>query len=161
MRRKDRQVTEIGEICAILDVCKTCHVGMVNKGEPYVVPLSYGYTMEDGVLTLYFHSAREGRKIDIWHRERQVCFAISSEGALRTASSPCGYGYTYSSVMGRGEVEWIRDAAGKCRALEILFRHQTGQAAVFTAQQADTVFVYKLVCKDFTAKRVPHNQAEY
>ncbi|MCI8611623.1 MAG: pyridoxamine 5'-phosphate oxidase family protein [Clostridiales bacterium] len=154
MRRRDREVTEIGEICAILDACKTCYVGMVDGVEPYVVPLSYGYTMENGVLTLYFHSAVEGRKMDIWKRERAVCFTVGMEGALRAAPSPCGYGYAYSSVMGRGMVEFIEDTAGKCRALEILFRHQTGEAAAFTAQQAETVCVYKIVCRDFTAKRM-------
>lgn len=152
MRRKDREVTEIGEICAILDVCQTCYVGMLDGMEPYVVPLSYGYTMENGILTLYFHSAAEGRKMDIWKREQTVCFAVGTEGALRAAPSPCGYGYAYSSVMGRGVLEFIENAADKCRALEILFRHQTGKSATFTAQQAEAVCVYKIVCGDFTAK---------
>ena len=153
MRRSDRQLQDIREICAILDACKTCYVGMVENGAPYVVPLSYGYTMEDGILTLYFHSAMEGRKMDIWMRQRHVCFAISSEGALQTAASPCGYGYAYSSVMGRGEIGFMQDAVDKCRALEILCRHQTGQTVVLTAQQAGNVCVYKIVCRDFTAKR--------
>ena len=153
MRRKDRQVTDIGEICTLLDMCKTCYVGMADKGEPYVVPLSYGYTMEDGTLTLYFHSAREGRKMDIWRRERQVCFAISCEGPLHTAPTPCGYGYAYFSVIGRGKVTFIQDAADKCHALEILFRHQTGQEAIFTVQQVEPVCVYKIICGDFTAKK--------
>ena len=128
---------------------------MVDKGEPYVVPLSYGYTMEDGVLILYFHSAREGRKMDIWQREQQVCFAISKEGVLRIAPAPCGYGYAYSSVMGRGRVEFIQNDADKCRALEILFRHQTGQETIFTVQQTESVCVYKIICEDFTAKKRP------
>ena len=134
MRRKDREVTDTGEICAILDTCQTCYVGMLDGMEPY------------------FHSAAEGRKMDIWKREQTVCFAVGTEGALRAAPSPCGYGYAYSSVMGRGVLEFIENAADKCRALEILFRHQTGKSATFTAQQAEAVCVYKIVCGDFTAK---------
>lgn len=31
-----------------------------------MVPLSYGYKLEKGQITLYFHSAKEGRKLDIF-----------------------------------------------------------------------------------------------
>lgn len=65
MRRKDREVTDITEIKDILDLCKTCHLAMVDNNMPYVIPLSYGYEMQDGTLTVYFHSAAEGKKIDI------------------------------------------------------------------------------------------------
>ena len=153
MRRNDREVTDIRGICKILDECKTCHVAMRDEEEEYIVPLNYGYTLEGGVLTLYFHSAKEGRKMDIWKRCRDVCFAVSHEGALHTAPSPCGYGYCYSSVIGWGAVEFIEDAADKCSALSLLFLHQTGERITFSPQQAGSVCVYKIICTRFTAKR--------
>ncbi len=153
MRRSEREVMDTEEIRKILGDCKTCHVAMWDGDEEYIVPLNYGYTLENGVLTLYFHSAKEGRKIDIWKRRREVCFAISWEGALCTAPSPCGYGYCYSSVIGWGAVEFIEDAADKCSALSLLFRHQTGEQVDFTSKQAESVCVYKIICTRFTAKR--------
>ena len=81
MRRKDREVTDICGIEEILRQCKTCHVAMVDDGAPYVVPLSYGYQMlDDGRLALYFHSAKEGRKLDILRRNSRLCFEIANEG---------------------------------------------------------------------------------
>ena len=54
MRRKDREVTDIGEMEEILRLCKTCHVAMVDNGSPYVVPLSYGYRLlADNALELF------------------------------------------------------------------------------------------------------------
>ncbi len=153
MRRSEREITETEEIRGILDKCKTCHVAMWDGEEEYIVPLNYGYTLEDGVLTLYFHSAKEGRKMDIWNRRREVCFAISREGMLCTAPSPCGYGYCYSSVIGWGAVEFIENAADKCNALSLLFGHQTGERVTFSPQQAEAVCVYKIRCTRFTAKR--------
>lgn len=83
MRREDRSVTELDGIEAILKECRTCHLAMVDEGKPYVVPLSYGYQLnEDGTLTLYFHSAKEGRKLDILRKNNLVCFEISREGEL-------------------------------------------------------------------------------
>ncbi|MDP4094583.1 MAG: pyridoxamine 5'-phosphate oxidase family protein, partial [Bacillota bacterium] len=38
MRRKDREVSDINEIENIIEKCKVCHLAMVDKGLPYVVP---------------------------------------------------------------------------------------------------------------------------
>ena len=65
MRRKDREINDVKEIINILDMCKTASVAMLDGDVPYVVPLSYGYEIRDNILVLYFHCAKEGRKIDI------------------------------------------------------------------------------------------------
>ena len=62
MTRRERQITDLQEIRGILDRAKIVHIGMVDGGRPYVVPMNYGYTMEDGQLTLYLHGANRGRK---------------------------------------------------------------------------------------------------
>ena len=64
MRRKDREVTDPAAIRQILDSAKVMYMGLSDLGEPYVVPLNYGYTLENGILTLYFHSAPAGRKME-------------------------------------------------------------------------------------------------
>lgn len=153
MRRKDREVTDITEIKAILDLCKTCHVAMIDDGKPYLVPLSYGYEMDDGILTLYFHSAKEGRKIDIWKKNNRVCFEMSDEGKLIHAETPCNFGYYFSSVIGYGDVVFIEDEKEKCKALSKMFEQQTGKIIDFDTRQAESVCVYKIVSTDFTGKR--------
>ncbi|HJO06699.1 MAG TPA: pyridoxamine 5'-phosphate oxidase family protein, partial [Chloroflexota bacterium] len=60
MRRKDRAITDPAAIEKILRRADVCRVGMIADGEPYVVPLNFGY--RDGKV--YFHSFSSGRKID-------------------------------------------------------------------------------------------------
>jgi len=154
MRRKDREVKGWEGIEDIILRCRTCHLAMVDGGMPYVVPLSFGYRlMGGGTLELYFHSAREGRKMDILRRDNRVCFALSDEGAPLFADTPCDSGYYYSSVIGNGEAVFIDDPVEKCEALSFMFRHQSGRDVVFTPEQADAVCVYKVVSTDFTGKR--------
>lgn len=153
MRRKDREVTNMKEIKEILDLCKTCHVAMVDDGRPYLVPLSYGYELDGDILTLYFHSAKEGRKIDIWKKNNRACFEMSDEGELIYAETPCNSGYYFSSVIGYGDVVFIEDEKEKCRALSKMFEQQTKDVIDFDVQQAETVCVYKIVSTDFTGKR--------
>ena len=57
MTRRELEITNINDILNILDNCKYLHLGLVDGDEPYVVPLNYGYTMEDEKLTLYMHCA--------------------------------------------------------------------------------------------------------
>ena len=40
--RREREVTDINEIIGILDRAKIVHVGMVDEGKPYIVPMNYG-----------------------------------------------------------------------------------------------------------------------
>jgi len=156
MRRKDREVTDITGIEEILTQCMTCHVAIVDTGTPYVVPLSYGYKILDGnVLELYFHSAYEGRKLDVLRNNNEVCFEVSYEGELIRSEDPCHSGYYFASVIGFGKVVIIEDIDEKCGALSMICEHQTGRDVTFTPGQADSVCVYKIVSAEFTGKKKP------
>lgn len=154
MRRKDREVTDQRTIRTILDRCKTCRVAMGDGEELYLVPLSYGYTLEDGTLTLWFHSAREGRKLDLLRRDPRVCFEISREGEPLFSENPCNSNYRFSSLIGWGEVTFVDDPAEACRGLALLYTHQTGRQAEFTPRQAEKICIYKIVSTTYTAKQL-------
>lgn len=156
MRRKDREITSTKEIAGILDLCKTCHLAMVDDGRAYVVPLSFAYELGESGLTLYFHSAKEGRKLDILRKNSAVCFEICTEGEpIFSASTPCNSGYYFSSVHGFGDVRFVEDIGEKRAALSLLMQHQAGMAVKFTGAQAASVCVYKIVTTDFTGKKKP------
>ena len=154
MRRKDREITDMNSIEEILLQCKTCHVAMIDGDTPYLVPLSYGYKLLDGsVMELYFHSALEGRKLDVLKRNNKVCFEMSSEGEPVYSETPCNSGYYYASVIGFGEAVFIDDAKEKCDALSIMFKHQSGKDVAITTEQGESVCVFKVVSTDFTGKK--------
>jgi len=156
MRRKDREVTDMNQVKKILDACKTCHLAMVDNGQPYVVPLSYAYSINDEILTLFFHSAKEGRKIKILHENNAVCFEMSCEGEpIFAENSPCNSGYSFSSVHGFGNAHFIHDTNEKGSALTLLMKHQANMDIDFTPIQADSVCIFKVVSTSFTGKMKP------
>lgn len=73
MRKNDREVTELTEIMGIIKKCVVCRLGMVDDGTPYIVPLNFGYEFDGAALTLYFHCAKEGRRIDRYSTPLAVC----------------------------------------------------------------------------------------
>ena len=155
MRRKDREVTDKKEIMGILDSCKTACIAMIDKGMPYVLPLSYGYELNDDALVLYFHCAKEGRKLDILNANNNVCFTIFCEGEPIYSETPCNSGYYYSSIVGNGTVEFIDEVHEKKHALNKMFLRQAGKNVEFTDEQADTVCVFKIVSNTYTGKCKP------
>ena len=74
--KREREVTDPQQIRYILDTAKVLHLGMVDGDEPYVIPMNYGYTMEDGELTLYLHGATKGRKLDVLRANPKVFFSL-------------------------------------------------------------------------------------
>ena len=83
MRRSDREITDLNKIISIINDCKVIHLAMLDDGEPYLLPLNFGYTYEDGAFSFFCHSAREGRKLDILRKNPTVAFEKIGRASCR------------------------------------------------------------------------------
>ncbi|MDR3311617.1 MAG: pyridoxamine 5'-phosphate oxidase family protein [Spirochaetaceae bacterium] len=161
MRRSDREITDIPAILGIISECAVCRLGMALNNMPYVVPLNFGWVYEDQELSLYFHGAREGHKLDILRQNPEVCVEMDTGHQLIPGDTAGKYGYAYRSVIGFGTVEFVGDAAEKVRGLTALMHHQTGRDGndgghwQFSPADLDRVCVYKARLRSFTAKSRP------
>ena len=152
MRRTDRQITDPGQIRAILERARVLHLGLRDGDYPYVVPMHYGFTLADGKLTLYTHCAREGHKLSLIRRDGRAFVEIDTDESLVPGEKPCAWGARYASVMGRGRAAIVEDAAEKCRALTLLMRTQTGKDFSITPEMAAAVTVLRIDVETYTAK---------
>lgn len=156
MRRKDREVNDIDMFFNIIKNCHIVHLGMVDKGKPYVVALNFGFEREVDDLILYFHSALEGRKIHILKKNPDVFFQMDciNEFIAGSTDKPCSFSWRYDSVTGSGQVEFLDDNEDKKHALNIMIQQAGKTSEVFqfpTASLAKTC-VLRLRCSDFTGK---------
>ena len=90
MRRKDREVSDFEDIMDIINHCDVCRV-VVNDGEfPYIIPMNFGTEVVDNQLYLYFHSAKEGKKIDLFKKNNKVTFEMDCEhNIIRQTKKAC------------------------------------------------------------------------
>ena len=153
--RREREVTDLQEIIGILNRGLVAHVGMVDGDMPYVVPLNYGYTMEDGKLTLYMHGATRGRKLDVIRANPKVFVEIDTDRVPFQGEAACQYGLCYSSIMGEGVAELVEDVEGKKEGLKILMKTQTGKDFEFVDKMVGGVTVIKIHVSEYTAKKRP------
>ena len=153
--KREREVTDINEIKEILDKSMIVHVGMVDDGEAYVVPMNYGYTLENGELCLYLHGATVGRKIDIINKNPKVFFEMECDVTPFEGKMACQYGTTYSSVMGKGTAVVLSESADKIDGLAKFMKTQTGKDFTFDEKMVSIVNVIKITATSFTAKKRP------
>lgn len=122
MRRFDRAVNTKEELLRIVDSAEVCRLGFAVASHPYIVPLSFGYRWDEE-LYLYFHSAREGRKLELMKKNDLVCFELETGVALLKDESPCKWGMRYSSIIGLGLLDEITEEEERMRGFELIMRH--------------------------------------
>jgi len=127
MRRSEYQIKENEQIIGLLDECKIMRVAMIDKDIPYIVPINYAYELKDNVLSMYFHCATEGRKIDILKKNNNTCFELDGRFELVFGETACATSCKYASIIGSGKAEFINDIEGKNTALSLIMKQQTGQ----------------------------------
>ena len=153
MRRRDREVTEESKICEILEKGKVIHLGLSDGEWPYVIPMNYGYTFEEGTLTFYLHGAKEGYKYEVIRKNPKISFAIECDTEPFAGRTACQYGMAYASICGRGMATIVENVEEKCEALTVLMKSQTGGDFEFNEKLVSIVEVIRIDVTEFTAKR--------
>ena len=155
MTKREFQITDKAKIHEILDTAKVLHLGLAVDNEPYVVPMNYGYCLEEGRLTLYLHSAVRGKKLDMVRANPRVFFELDCDRMPFEGKVPCQYGLVYSSIMGRGTASIVEDVEEKKQAMSLLMKTQTGKDFSFEDRLVSIVSVIRIDVTEYTAKHRP------
>ena len=123
MRRKDREIVDRDGLRSIIERADACRLAFAAGGTPYIVCLNFGYEWKTEFPVLYFHCAREGRKLDMMRANSRVCFEIDIGHELVTGSAPCDWGMLYESVVGYGMLGEVLGDAERRRGLDRILRH--------------------------------------
>ena len=159
LTKRENKITDPAQILRILDTGKVLHLGLALDGEPYVVPMNYGYTMEDDRLVLYLHSAVRGRKLDMIRANSKVYFTVDCDLQPFEGRVPCQYGLSYSSLAGRGTATLVEDVEEKKKAMSLLMKTQTGKDFTFEDRLVSIVAVIRIDVSEYSAKHRPIPEA--
>jgi nitroimidazol reductase NimA-like FMN-containing flavoprotein (pyridoxamine 5'-phosphate oxidase superfamily) len=148
MRRNDREITDRKDIDDIIRRCRVCHLAMCDERQPYVVPLNFGY---DGCF-LYFHAAREGRKIDIIRRNNRVGFEFDILHDIVISDKACNCSARYESVIGSGIAVIVDTIEDKIAALKWIMRQYENGARDFIEKKLDDTLVIRVEILEISGK---------
>ena len=152
MRRKDREIRDIRAIFDILLRCDTIRIGFRGEKYPYIVPVSFGAEMEGDRPAVYFHCAREGRKLDLLAENARVC--VEGDIFVRTENTDHGITTRYESVIGFGDCRLLEDEEEILHGLKLLTDHYGYfDYSVERCRGVENVFVGKILLDEITGKR--------
>ena len=153
MRRADREIREFDRMLAVADACDCCRLGLLDDAGAYIVPLNFGYEAEGEKLTLYFHGAGQGKKIDLIREQKSASFEMDTRHALVEGETACAYPYRYQSVMGRGRIRLIEEYEEKVHGLQAIMAHYSrDREFAFGEEAVNRTAVIKLEVEAWSCK---------
>jgi nitroimidazol reductase NimA-like FMN-containing flavoprotein (pyridoxamine 5'-phosphate oxidase superfamily) len=150
MRRKDQEITDIATIEGIIRKGQVCRLALSENGRPYIVTLCFGYKDNN----LYFHTACEGKKLDILRKNNDVCFEIDIDHELVKGKKACNCSMKYRSVIGFGKAELIEDIESKCRAFNIIMQNYYEGFFKYSEESINNTVIIRVEIESMTGKKL-------
>jgi hypothetical protein len=149
MRKAEREIKDRVELEDVIRRAEICRLAMIDDGEPYIVPMNFGYS--DGCL--YFHCAKEGRKLDVLRKNPKVCFELEADVRLVKGEAPCKWSTSFESIIGWGTADIIVDEKEVRRGLEVLMSHYTDGPFDFDLRSLSLTALIRVRAERMTGKR--------
>jgi nitroimidazol reductase NimA-like FMN-containing flavoprotein (pyridoxamine 5'-phosphate oxidase superfamily) len=152
MRKRDKETTDFNDIEKILKESKVCRLAFNDDNYPYIVPMNFGYKNRE----LYFHSAKNGKKVDLIKTNNQASFEIDVEHQIIKSTDECKWTARYESVTGYGTIIILNEPAEKIAALKTIMTHYSGPEASdwkFDENIINRVLTFKLIIKKILRKK--------
>ena len=113
-----------------------------------------GYWLKEKQLTLFFHCAGEGKKLDIMKHCNNVCFEMDTSHKLLTGDTACEWSMNFESIIGNGQIFFETDKSKKLVALEAIMKHYGGENLSFDESIVARTTVLFIECTHFSGKRL-------
>ncbi len=149
MRRNEKEIKDTKIIKEILVKSNICRIALIDEEFPYIIPMNFGYYKN----TIYFHCAKEGRKIDLIKKNNKVGFEIEQSHKILKDKKSCKWTTEYRSIIGFGKIVIINDFDEKVRGLDILMTHHGKKDNIYNEKAVNNVVILKLKIEGLTAKQ--------
>ena len=151
MRQKEKEITNIPEIEAIIQKAKVCRLGLAVDNTPYIVPLFFGYENN----CLYIHCAKEGRKLDMIRQNNTVCFEMEVDTEItRRDKHACQWSSAYRCVIGYGSAFILDNSQEKKLALDVIMRHYSDRTSFeYQKKAVEEVVIIKIIVDQMSGKK--------
>lgn len=136
----------------ILDEALICHVGFVQEGQPYVIPINFARLGDAVVL----HGAKASRLLKHIAAGHPVCVEAAIVDGLVLARSVFHHSVNYRSVVLFGKGRLVEDDQEKLAALEAVTEHlipgRWREARLPNRKELDATSVVSIPIEDASAK---------
>jgi nitroimidazol reductase NimA-like FMN-containing flavoprotein (pyridoxamine 5'-phosphate oxidase superfamily) len=114
-RLRERGRTDRADLYAVLDAGLICHLGVIVRGSPVVLPTGYGRRGD----TLYLHGSSANQSL-LAADEQDVCVTVTHLDGLVCARSVFHHSMNYRSAMVFGTARLVADDTARLLALRAI-----------------------------------------
>lgn len=151
MRRREKEM-DVKMMKGLLEHAYVGRVAMSKADDPYVVPVHFIYFQEK----IFFHCAREGRKIEYLATNDRVCFEVDEFLGVRRGDTPCASTAVYRSVIVFGRAGFVEAVDEKTEVLIRLIKKYGGSVSRAIDEDAfDQTLLVAVMVDRMTGKQSP------
>lgn len=137
------------QIKAVIKKAIFFHVAFSVDGQPYTIPMNYGYT--NGVF--YTHSKPNGKKMDMLAQNPKVAFSLQTDvDTLHEAEKAENCTMRYMSVIGEGVVERVENTDEKIMALDAICEQYDLKPYEYNEKMLKSITILKIIPSQMTGK---------
>jgi len=118
LRRTDKEIEDATVMKKILKSTRYVTIAMSLNDQPYLVSLSHGY--DEGRNCIYFHCAKEGKKLDYMRSNNAVWGQAMLDYGYSEGEGDCTH--LYASVHFSGRVTFLESLDEKRHAMICMMR---------------------------------------
>ena len=123
MRRKEFDVKDENSINEILQTCEYGTLSLISDVKPYVVALNFVFFEN----SIFFHGAKEGRKIEAINSNPNAAFLVVKPYSFipsyfSDTMAACPATQFFASVLIEGKLKFIEDGDKKAEVLNALMK---------------------------------------
>lgn len=153
MRRKEREITNMDEIINVMKKCDVCRLALNDDGFPYIIPLNFGLEYENGTVKLYFHSAVEGRKLDLIKKDDRAGFEMDCCHQLQYFKEKGYCTMSYESVAGKGRLHILAEKEKAAALTKLMEQYHPQGNAYYNPAAIGRTTVLCLTVTEISGKR--------
>jgi hypothetical protein len=120
-RLAERAAYDAGSIAAVLDAGIVAHLGFVDDGQPYVIPVLHARVAD----RVYVHGSPASRAIRLLGEGVPACLTVTHVDGIVLARSAFHHSVNYRSVVVLGRASLVTEPAEKIHALEAFMERVT------------------------------------
>ena len=152
MSPKDKEITDRVKLDQIISGALYCHLACSIDDQPYIVPLSFGY---DGRY-IYFHTAQNGKKSDIFSQNSNVCVSFERDVSLKQDNGQaCNWSFQFQSVLVSGIIEEVITPENRVKALDQIMAQYSDQKWTFPEKTVSKTNLWRVNLKTITGRQSP------
>ncbi|CAD6080829.1 pyridoxamine 5'-phosphate oxidase family protein [Escherichia coli] len=147
-------VSNFSKIIKVIEMNKVCRIAINDQLSPYIVPVNFGYEIQNNQWVFWFHGARTGKKMKLIRKNPYVSIEIDCGHQLIEAEEACDYSYSYSSIIASGKAKIVQDYKEIKHGMDRIMQQVTTENGFnYREDMMKAVCVVRIECTTLTCRQ--------